>query len=116
MCAKLELKNVSFSYDGIKNIFEQTSFSIESGDIFCILGKNGCGKSTLLRCLCNLYKLKSGNIYIDDKDITSYNPSMLAKKIGFIPQMHKPTFPYSVFQVVMMGRSPYINMFSSPSK
>jgi len=116
MCARLEVKNATFSYDGKRNIFEDISFSVDSGDVFCILGPNGTGKSTLLRCLCNLYPLNTGNICIDGKDISAYAPKKLAKKIGFIPQTHTPTFPYSVLQVVMMGRTPHLNTFASPSK
>jgi iron complex transport system ATP-binding protein len=116
MCAKLEVKNATFSYDGKRNIFEDISFSVESGDIFCILGPNGTGKSTLLRCLCNLYELNEGSICIDGKNIMSYTTSKLAKKIGFIPQIHTPTFPYSVLQVVMMGRTPHLNTFATPSE
>jgi len=116
MCAKLEVKNATFSYDGKKNIFEDVSFSVEGGDIFCVLGPNGTGKSTLLRCLCNLYELNEGSVCIDGKNITSYSPSKLAKKIGFIPQIHTPTFPYSVLQVVMMGRTPHLNTFATPSE
>ena len=116
MCAKLEVKNATFSYNGERNIFEDISFSVDSGDVFCILGPNGTGKSTLLRCLCNLYRLNSGNILIDGRDITSYSPANLAKKIGFIPQLHTPTFPYTVLQVVLMGRTPHLNMIATPSE
>lgn len=115
MCARLEVKNATFSYDGKRNIFEDISFSVGPGDVFCILGPNGTGKSTLLRCLCNLYELKAGSVCIDGMDITSYSPKKLAKKIGFIPQIHTPTFPYSVLQVVMMGRTPHLNTFATPS-
>jgi len=116
MCAKLEVKNATFSYDGKRNIFEDISFSVDPGDVFCILGPNGTGKSTLLRCLCNLYRLNAGNICIDGMDIKSYPPKKLAKKIGFIPQIHTPTFPYSVLHVVMMGRTPHMNTFAMPSQ
>jgi iron complex transport system ATP-binding protein len=115
MCARLEVKNATFSYDGKRNIFEDISFSVDPGDVFCILGTNGTGKSTLLRCLCNLYKLNAGSICIDGKEITAYAPKTLAQKIGFIPQIHTPTFPYSVLQVVMMGRTPHLNTFATPS-
>jgi ABC-type cobalamin/Fe3+-siderophores transport systems, ATPase components len=116
MCAKLEVKNATFSYDGKRNIFEDISFSVGSGEVFCILGPNGTGKSTLLRCLCNLYRLNAGSISIDGRDIASYGPANLAKKIGFIPQIHTPTFPYTVLQVVLMGRTPHMNMIATPSE
>jgi len=116
MSAKLEVRNATFSYDGIKNIFENISFSVECGEVFCILGQNGTGKSTLLRCLCNLNKLNEGKIRIDDLDISSMNSANRAKKIGFIPQIHIPTFPYTVFDVVLMGRTSHVTMMASPSE
>ena len=115
MCAVLEVKNATFSYDGKRDIFEDISFSVGGGEVFCILGPNGTGKSTLLRCLCNLYRLKAGSISIDGREIGLYRPADLAKKIGFIPQIHTPTFPYTVLQVVLMGRTPHLNMIATPS-
>lgn len=116
MCAKLEVNNAAFSYNGKKNVFEDVSFSVDTGDVFCILGPNGTGKSTLLRCLCNLYKLKNGNIRIDGHDVSQMRPSALAKKIGFIPQIHTPAFQYTVLEVVIMGRTPHLSMISTPSE
>jgi iron complex transport system ATP-binding protein len=113
--AMLKVDNATFSYDGKRNIFENISFSVDKGDVFCILGPNGTGKSTLLRCLCGLYKLKAGSITVDGKDIARMGPAKLAKKIGFIPQIHTPTFPYTVLEVVIMGRTPHLNMLASPS-
>lgn len=114
--ATLEVDNVTFSYDGKRNIFEDISFTVGKGEVFCILGPNGTGKSTLLRCLCNLYKLNKGNIRIDGRDISRMGPASLAKKIGFIPQIHTPTFPYTVLEVVLMGRTPHLNMIATPSE
>ena len=92
--AKLEVSGATFSYDGKRNIFDDISFTVDKGDVFCILGPNGTGKSTLLRCLCNLCKLNKGRISVDGHDIAMMNQATLAKKIGFIPQVHTPTFPY----------------------
>lgn len=116
MCARLEVKHATFSYDGKRNIFEDISFSVDPGKVFCILGPNGTGKSTLLRCLCNLYKLNGGEIDIDDTNISTVGAAGLARKMGFIPQLHTPTFPYTVLQVVLMGRTPHLNMIAIPSE
>lgn len=116
MCGMLEVKKATFSYDGKRNIFEDISFSVGPGEVFCILGPNGTGKSTLLRCLCNLYRLQQGHIEIDGKDVTAYGQAKLARKIGFIPQIHTPTFPYTVLQVVLMGRTPHLNLLATPSE
>ncbi len=115
MCARLEVSGATFSYNGKKNIFKDISFSVDKGEIFCILGQNGTGKSTLLRCLCSLYRLNTGKITVDGVDIATMGPANLAKKIGFIPQIHVPTFPYTVLDVVLMGRTPHLNMMASPS-
>jgi iron complex transport system ATP-binding protein len=111
----LEVSEATFSYDGRRNIFENISFTVDKGKVFCILGPNGTGKSTLLRCLCNLYRLKNGHIRVDGHDISMMSHARLARKIGFIPQIHTPTFPYTVLQVVLMGRTPHLNMLAAPS-
>jgi iron complex transport system ATP-binding protein len=63
-----------------------------------------------------LNKLCQGKVLVGGKDIATLNPSKLAKKIGFIPQSHTPTFPYKVLDVVLMGRTPHLNLIASPSK
>jgi iron complex transport system ATP-binding protein len=114
--AKLEVDNATFSYDGSTPIFEDISFEVNKGEVFCILGPNGTGKSTLLRCLCNIHKLRGGSIRIDGQDISALKPAHLARRIGFIPQIHTPTFPYTVLEVVLMGRAPHLNMIATPSE
>jgi iron complex transport system ATP-binding protein len=112
----MKVTNGTFSYDGKRNIFENISFSVDKGEVFCILGPNGIGKSTLLRCLCNLIKLNSGLITINGKDISAMSPSNLAKKIGLVSQVHTPSFPYSVMEVILMGRAPHLNLFAAPTE
>lgn len=113
---KMEMNGCSFSYDNKENIFEDISFSVSRGDIFCILGANGTGKTTLIKCLTGLMKPNHGEIFINGKDMNSFSHSDLAKKIGYIPQIHNSTFPFTVLDVVLMGRSPHLDLFESPSK
>jgi len=112
----LIVQNAVFSYRENIPIFDDISFSLEEGDIFCILGPNGIGKSTLIRCLARLLPLRSGRISLDGHDISRMNRQALAKKIGFIPQIHTPVFSYSVLDFVLLGRSPHVSLFSSPSE
>jgi iron complex transport system ATP-binding protein len=116
MSVRLAVNDATFSYDGKRNIFENITFSVKAGEVFCILGPNGTGKSTLLRCLCSLNKLNKGDISVSGTNISTLNPSSLAKKIGFIPQVHTPSFPYKVLDVVLMGRTPHLNLLASPSE
>lgn len=112
----MQVIDARFSYDGQRNIFENINFSVEKGDVFCILGANGTGKTTLIKCLNGLIKLNSGRILLDNQDINSWNAAEVAKNIGHIPQIHNSTFPFSVLDVVLMGRSPHLDMFASPGE
>lgn len=109
----LDVKNISFSYDG-DLIFENISFSIEKGDVLCILGPNGTGKTTLIKCLNNIHKADSGEILVNGENIENLSFAQISRHIGYIPQSHVPTFPFSVFDVVLMGRAPYLNLTDNP--
>ena len=108
-----EVKNISFDYDG-EEIFSDISFSIGKGDVLCILGPNGTGKTTLIKCLNGLHDIKSGEIFINGENMKKLSFKQISKHIGYIPQSHVPSFPFKVFDVVLMGRARYLNLTDSP--
>ena len=108
-----EVKDISFDYDG-EEIFSNISFSIGKGDVLCILGPNGTGKTTLIKCLNGLHDINSGEILVNGKNIKKLSFKEISKHIGYIPQSHVPSFPFKVFDVVLMGRAPYLNLTDSP--
>ncbi len=110
----LEVKNATYSYENSDNIFEDINLTVDKGDVVCILGSNGCGKTTLMKCMNRLNKLNEGAIYIDGKDIKDLDQRTIARNIGYIPQGHVSTFAFTVFDVVLMGRTPYIDYLDSP--
>lgn len=65
----IELKNVSFSYNGNGNIFKPISYLFEKGNIYCIVGENGSGKSTLINVILNIYNNYQGEVFINNKSI-----------------------------------------------
>ena len=109
----LDVKNISFSYND-EEIFSDISFSIGSGEVLCILGPNGTGKTTLIKCLNGLHDINSGEILVNGKNIKKLSFKEISKHIGYIPQSHVPSFPFKVFDVVLMGRAPYLNLTDSP--
>jgi iron complex transport system ATP-binding protein len=111
----IQVKNASFSY-GKKLIFNSLNFYVKPGEVFCIVGPNGCGKTTLLDCILGVLKLGQGSIFFEQYDVASTKPFRLAEKVAFVPQVHQKAFPYTVKEIVLMGRAHNIKLFSSPSK
>ncbi|MBU1343919.1 MAG: ABC transporter ATP-binding protein [Proteobacteria bacterium] len=118
MAGHLDISNLSFGYSDSPRdyIFSNISIALEQGEVFCLLGPNGSGKSTLLKCISRLLKPATGNVVIDGENITSLSSNRIAKKLGFVPQSLASAFPFTVEEIVVMGRASHIGMISSPSK
>jgi iron complex transport system ATP-binding protein len=114
MPARIVMKDGAFNY-GPRNIFTGIDLSLDKGETLCLLGPNGCGKTTLLACLGGLMPLKSGSISLGDKEISTLTDRQRARIVGFVFQEHHVLFPYTVRDVVLMGRAPHLGLFSSPS-
>lgn len=110
----LDIDKLSFSYDGKKNIFTDVSFSLDKGDILSILGANGSGKSTLLNCISLILRANNGSIKLNGENLLDINHKEISKKIGYVQQIHIPTYSYKVRDYIAMGRSPYLNLFERP--
>jgi len=111
----IKVEKASFDYSGIP-VFESIDIELRKGEVLCLFGSNGCGKTTLIDSILGHHRLKSGRIIIDGKEQGDYSRRELAKKIAYVPQIHEKTFPYSVMDVVVMGRTPHCNGLSSPGK
>lgn len=107
MGLKLEINDLSFSYNGFPAL-EGVKLEVGLGEVMGIVGPNGSGKSTLLKCMNRVLKTKQNSILIDGKDVSTIALKELAKLMGYVPQNSKNVFPFTVFDVVLMGRRPYI--------
>jgi ABC-type cobalamin/Fe3+-siderophores transport system ATPase subunit len=92
------------------------SVQITQGEVLFLLGRNGCGKTTLMRCLSGILQPDSGSVLFDGRDIRTIPPAERARRIGLIPQIHSPAFAYTVHDIVLMGRAPYLGLFDKPGK
>lgn len=111
---KLEIKDLVCGY-GSKVIVNKSSLELNSGEALCLLGPNGVGKTTLFKTILGFLKPIGGEILINNKNIHNLTRKELAQIIGYVPQAHVPPFPFTVFDVVLMGRNAHIGMFGSPS-
>jgi len=118
MTGRVDIKNLSFGYtDKIEDlIFSDIHITLKPGEVFCLLGLNGSGKSTLLKCIARLLKPATGHVTIDGKDLTAMSPGHIAGKLGYVPQSLVSAFPFTVEEIVIMGRASQISMISSPSR
>jgi ATP-binding cassette, subfamily B, bacterial len=82
----IEFKNVSFSYDDEKKIFDQFSLTVPRGETLAIVGPSGAGKSTLLNLLQGLYTPQHGTISINGKSREEYTLAQLRSSIAHVPQ------------------------------
>ncbi len=112
----LEVKNLSFSYEDDIPVFHDISFTLKPGRLYSIMGGNGSGKTTILRCLSHVLTPCSGTITIHGNPVESLTRPECARLISTVPQEHTIIFPYRVINMVVMGRAPYIDMFSMPGK
>ncbi|MDT8870939.1 ABC transporter ATP-binding protein [Komagataeibacter rhaeticus] len=80
------------------------SFSINRGELVALLGPNGAGKTTLLRLLLGLVPPGSGQVWLEGRPMATWSRREIARRIAYVPQGHVPLFPYSVRDIVGMGR------------
>jgi iron complex transport system ATP-binding protein len=109
------VQDAAFAYNDGKNVFEGLAFDTRENDFLCILGPNGCGKTTLLKCIAGMFQLCHGDVLLNGVSISSLKRAEVATLLGYIPQEQTVSFPYSVLQIVLMGRTPHLDVFSSPS-
>lgn len=109
----LKLQNVYFNYQKNKNNFfiNNVNFEVNPGDFITIVGANGSGKSTLLKLIANLLQPQKGEIFFNKKNIKTYDIKEIAQNIAYVQQNVATYLPFSVFEIIQMGRTPYLNWF-----
>lgn len=113
---KLEVRDIFCGYSPGTAVLKNVSFTAASGEICCILGPNGVGKSTLFKSILKLIKPLSGKVFIDDEDISAWNPKKMSRMMAYVSQNHTPPFPYLVKEIAMIGRMGRIGMLGQPGK
>ncbi len=112
---RLEARGLTCGYNR-RPIQQDVNFSVESGQICCLLGPNGVGKTTLFRTVLKLMKPLGGKILINGEDTARWGPERIAKAMAYVSQYHVPPFPYLVQDVVMLGRLSSMGYFGKPKK
>jgi len=97
------------SKKGVSTIAENLNLNLEAGKLITLIGANGIGKSTLLRTITGIQKPLSGNVYLNERKISDYQPLELAQNLSLVLTEKLPPSNLSVFELVALGRQPYTN-------
>jgi len=111
----LEVAGVSAGY-GVAPVLRDVTFTVPRGAIVSLLGPNGCGKTTLLRIIGKLHAPSAGTVRVAGGDVAGMTQAQLARLTATVAQVHHTSFPFSVLDVLLTGRTPYVGTFSSPHR
>ena len=111
----LEVRDLAFGYPG-KRVGEGVSFVLDAGEVLCLLGPNGGGKTTLFKTILRLLAAHGGRVAVAGESIDRWSRARLARVFGYVPQAQLGVFPFTVRDVVLMGRTAHITAFGAPSR
>jgi len=90
-------------------LLNDVSLEVTTGELVAILGPNGAGKSTLLGALSGDFPLAGGSVAINENNIATMTPKTLARLRAVLPQQIAISFPFTVREIVAMGRGPWLD-------
>ena len=119
----VELRGVGFAYPGSGTgqarpfRLADLTFEIGTGEIVGVLGPNSAGKTTLIRLLTRVLAPDAGGILLEGRPLPHWRPAELARRVAVVPQGAPPQFPFTVEELVLMGRYPHApeRYFESPA-
>jgi len=103
----LHTKNLCIEI-GHKQICNHLDLNIKAGQVWAVLGRNGVGKTTLMHTLAGIRPAKSGDIFINEKNISELTRKQIAQQLGLLLQHVEDPFPSTVIETVLTGRHPHI--------
>jgi iron complex transport system ATP-binding protein len=106
MTSVYSLSNLSFGYTSTP-VLRGISTAFAAGDFVALVGPNGAGKSTLLKVMAGLIRRYTGATEFSGKPLAQYKPRDLASRVAFVPQETHMVFPFTVSEIVLMGRLPH---------
>ncbi len=112
---KLSTRHITAGYEATP-VLNDVSLEIPAGKITALLGPNGCGKSTLLKCFSRLLMPRSGEIWLDDTPLASFNARQLSRRLALLPQHQLIPEGITVRDLVAYGRSPWLPLWGRLSK
>ena len=111
----LRIDSLSVTY-GEKRVLKDVSMAAHSGEIVALIGPNGAGKTTLIRAASGTVPIESGQVYVDEDNLSHLSIAQRARTLAVVPQTRQMGGAYSVEQAVMMGRTAYMSWLGRESE
>lgn len=115
----LHTKNLTIGYTKAKQktvVQKNISISLENGKLIALIGKNGIGKSTFLKTITGIIPALAGEVELNSKNITSYQPNDLAQELSLVLTEALPPSNLTVYEIIALGRQPYTNWIGKLSE
>lgn len=113
----LQVINLCFRHKAEReDLLRNVNMQAREGEITVLLGPNGAGKSTLFKCITGLWRNYRGEVQVQGKSVDDLSAEKRSRFFSVVPQGQDLSFPYTVREVVVMGRARYVGIFSTPSK
>lgn len=104
----IELRNITVEINN-KKLLAGVSLELRAGEILAVVGQNGAGKSTLRKVLCGDWTAAGGEVSMSGKPLADWSLQERAKARAVLPQDSTLNFPFTVLEVVLMGRAPHVS-------
>ncbi len=111
----LQIRSIYASYGEIEAL-KGISLDVNAGEILGVVGPNGAGKSTLIKVLSGVLAIKSGQVLINNQEISSYSTAQRARTLAVVPQARHIGGAFTVKQAVLLGRNPYLGFLGNPGR
>ncbi len=111
----LEARALGFGY-GAKAVGRDVDLEARPGEVLCLLGPNGSGKTTLFKTMLGLLPSQAGEVRLDGIALAHLTRPQIARRVAYVPQAHAAHFPFTVIDMVVMGRTAHLGMFASPTR
>jgi iron complex transport system ATP-binding protein len=110
----LRAEDVAFSYNH-KPILDGVDLDLHPGEMVGLVGPNGAGKSTFIKLLSRALTPQRGRVWLDGRALDQLSPTHVARRIAVVPQVFELPNGFTVFEIVMMGRTPHLGWLKSES-
>jgi iron complex transport system ATP-binding protein len=113
--AVIEAFNIRYAYQS-REVLKGVTISLLPQELIGLLGPNGSGKTTLIKVLSKTLEPIAGQVFLDGKSLDELSYREIAKRMGIVPQETMLDFAFTAYEVVMMGRNPYMSRFQGETK